>query len=214
MPKRVGITYRLEGKLVPYVKAVSAAGLEPVPLLPPGPGSLEGLDGLLVSGGSDLNPALYGQSRQPESDDPDDERDRMELALTREALEAGLPLLCICRGMQLLNVALGGDLIQHLSQEGHLARGVDEAHTVTPEPDTVLAGITGTAPYTVNSRHHQAVRRVGTDLVIAARAPDGIVEALEIPGRRFVVGVQWHPEERVPSHVADARLFEAFAREL
>lgn len=214
MSKRVGITYRLDGKLVPYAKAVSAAGLEPVPLLPPGPGSLEGLDGLLVSGGSDLNPALYGQSRQPESDDPDDERDRMELALTREALEAGLPLLCICRGMQLLNVALGGDLIQHLSQEGHLARGVDDAHSITPEPDTVLARITGTAPYTVNSRHHQAVRRVGTDLVIAARAPDGIVEALEIPGRRFVVGVQWHPEERVPSHVPDTRLFEAFAREL
>ncbi|MCC6394583.1 MAG: gamma-glutamyl-gamma-aminobutyrate hydrolase family protein [Bryobacterales bacterium] len=215
MAKLVGITYRLEEKLVPYAKAVRAVGLEPVPLLPPGPVSLEGLDGLLISGGTDLNPALYGQRRHRESDEPDDERDRMELALAREALEAGLPLLCICRGMQLLNVALGGDLIQHLDRPGmHRVPGVDDAHPVTPEPDTALARITGAASYTVNSRHHQAVQRAGKDLVISARSPDGIAEALEIPGLRFVVAVQWHPEDRVPSHVPDTRLFEAFAQAL
>lgn len=213
--KRVGITYRLEEKLAPYAKAIRAVGLEAAPLLPPGPVSLEGLDGLLISGGTDVNPALYGQKRHPESDEPDDERDRMELALAREALEAGLPLLCICRGMQLLNVALGGDLLQHLSHsERHRVPGVDDAHPVTPEPDTALARITGTVPYTVNSRHHQAVQRAGKDLVISARSPDGIVEALEIPGRRFVVAVQWHPEDRVPSHIPDTRLFEAFAQAL
>ncbi|MCC6368086.1 MAG: gamma-glutamyl-gamma-aminobutyrate hydrolase family protein [Bryobacterales bacterium] len=213
--KRVGITYRLEEKLAPYAKAIRAVGLEAAPLLPPGPVSLEGLDGLLISGGTDVNPALYGQKRHPESDEPDDERDRMELALARKALEAGLPLLCICRGMQLLNVALGGDLLQHLSHsERHRVPGVDDAHPVTPEPDTALARITGTVSYTVNSRHHQAVQRAGKDLVISARSPDGIVEALEIPGRRFVVAVQWHPEDRVPSHIPDTRLFEAFAQAL
>ena len=213
--RRVGITYRLGEKLAPYADAVRYVGLEAVPLSAPGPHRLDGLDGLLVSGGTDLDPALYGQAPQVELETPDGERDAMELELTLAALRADLPLLCICRGMQILNVALGGDLVQHLAATDlHRQRGVPDAHEVEAVEGSRLAEIAGALRFAVNSRHHQAVGRLGRDLLVTARSTDGVIEAMEVPGRKFVVAVQWHPEDRVPSRAPDTRLFEAFARVL
>ncbi|MBI3208524.1 MAG: gamma-glutamyl-gamma-aminobutyrate hydrolase family protein [Candidatus Solibacter usitatus] len=212
MPPRAGITYRFAEKLPPYADAVRFAGLEPVPILPPGPESLRGLDALLISGGNDLNPDLYGQQPHSEAEQHDDERDQMEIRLLRLALDADLPVLCICRGLQLMNVALGGSLIQHLpSTEAHRQRGIADAHGVRLEQSAQLSGIVGAGEFTVNSRHHQAVHSIGKGLVATAWSNDGVVEALELPGKRFAIAVQWHPEDRVPSHTPDTRLFQAFA---
>jgi putative glutamine amidotransferase len=210
--KRIGITYRFEEKYPPYRDAVVSVGLEPVPIVPPGPDSLDGLDGLLLAGGTDLNPGLYGQSRHPESDDPDDERDAMEIRLLRQALDADLPVLSICRGLQLFNVALGGDLIQHLEQTAlHRRRGVAEAHPVQAVAGTRLAAIVGTKEFPVNSRHHQAAGRIAPGVIVSAWSADGVVEGLELAQKRFAVAVQWHPEDRVFSHSEDTALFRAFA---
>lgn len=214
-PPRVGITYRFEEKLIPYAAAARAVGLDPVPLLPPGPASLAGLDGLIISGGDDIDPALYGQTPHPETEEPDAARDAMELRLLHLALEADLPVLCICRGMQLFNVALGGDLIQHLpATELHRQRGVTDVHAVETLASTRLAQIFTDPVFEVNSRHHQAVGKVAPGLVASLVSSDGLVEGLELPGKRFALGVQWHPEDRVPSHGPDTALFQAFARSL
>lgn len=209
---RIGITYRFEEKYGPYRHAVTAVGLEAVPIVPPGVESLAGLDGLLISGGTDLDPGLYGQAAHAESEPPDEERDGMELRLLREALEKKLPVLCICRGLQLFNVALGGDLVQHLEQtELHRQRGVTDAHPIQLVAGTRLAAIVGGEGFRVNSRHHQAAGRIAPGLVVSALAEDGVVEGLELRGHPFALAVQWHPEDRVPGRTQDTGLFRAFA---
>ncbi|MFN7936130.1 MAG: gamma-glutamyl-gamma-aminobutyrate hydrolase family protein [Bryobacteraceae bacterium] len=210
--QRIGITYRFEEKYPPYRDAVRAVGLEPVPILPPGIDSLQGLDGLLIAGGTDLNPSLYHQDSHPENEVPDDERDAMEIRLLQLALASNLPVLCICRGLQLFNVALGGDLLQHLDQTPlHRQRGVTDAHPVDIVPGTRLAAIVGPHSFPVNSRHHQAAGRVAPGLIVSARSTDGIIEGLELPSHRFAVAVQWHPEDRVPERAEDTALFREFA---
>jgi gamma-glutamyl-gamma-aminobutyrate hydrolase PuuD len=185
--------------LVPaaYTASVTRAGGLPVPI-PPLDGStelLDLLDGLVFTGGSDLNPAMYGQEPHPESVGFHDERDRAELALIREALQRDMPVLGICRGMQLLNVALGGDLHQHLGSATHKGPpGRYTFHEVTVDPGTRLADVLGAGTRT-HSCHHQAPDRLGTGLRQSARAEDGTVEAVELPSARFTVGVLWHPEE-------------------
>ncbi|MDX3096828.1 gamma-glutamyl-gamma-aminobutyrate hydrolase family protein [Streptomyces sp. ME19-03-3] len=151
------------------------------------------LDGLVISGGPDVEPARYGAEPDPRTGPPGRERDAWELALVDAALAAGLPLLGICRGMQLLNVALGGTLTQHV--DGHLgpAVGVFGGHTVKPVPGTRYAAAVPEA-VTVPTYHHQAVDCLGHGLVVGAHAEDGTPEAVELPGDRFVLGVQWHPE--------------------
>ncbi|MBI3684743.1 MAG: gamma-glutamyl-gamma-aminobutyrate hydrolase family protein [Acidobacteria bacterium] len=212
MASRVGITYRNEEKLEPYAAAVKYAGLDPAPLRASGPYSLDGLDGLLLAGGADVNPELYHQTRHEENESPDDERDGMEMELLAQALDQDMPVLAICRGMQLFNVFHRGDLIQNLDNAvRHRQRGVTDVHPVTVIAGTRLARIVGTAAFAVNSRHHQAAGTIGRGLVVSARSDDGVVEGLERPDRRFALGVQWHPEDRVPSHEPDTRLFEAFA---
>lgn len=212
MARRVGITYRFEEKLAPYAAALRHAGLDPVPLAAPGPHSLAGLDGLLISGGTDLDPQLYGEEPHAETEPPDSERDEMELWLLRDAIDQDMPVLAICRGMQLFNVAFGGTLAQHLKTvDTHRRRGAMDAHTVKAAAGTKLASIVGDAEFAVNSRHHQGVAAVGQGLVVSARAADKAVEALELPGKRFAVAVQWHPEDRVPDREADTKLFAAFA---
>lgn len=213
MAARVGITYRFEEKLAPYARALRAVGVEPVPLLAPGPVNLAGLDGLLVSGGTDVDPRLYGQEAAEETEAPDGERDAMEWRLLREALAGDVPVLAICRGMQMFNVVRGGTLQQHLSvADRHRVRGVFDAHELEVTAGSQLAGAARCLRYGVNSRHHQGIDRVGVGLVVTARAPeDGVIEALEMPGRRFVVAVQWHPEDRVEESEEDRLLFEAFA---
>ncbi|MDT3400180.1 gamma-glutamyl-gamma-aminobutyrate hydrolase family protein [Streptomyces sp. B1866] len=157
------------------------------------------LDGLVVAGGPDVEPVRYGAGPHPRTGPPARERDAWELALIDAALAGGVPLLGICRGMQLLNVARGGTLVQHLpdvvGHEGHVGPpGAFGRHEVRPVPGTLLAAAVP-EPCTVPTRHHQAVDRLGAGLVASAHAADGTVEAVELPGAAsFVLGVQWHPE--------------------
>ncbi|HTM47363.1 MAG TPA: gamma-glutamyl-gamma-aminobutyrate hydrolase family protein [Bryobacteraceae bacterium] len=212
MSKRVGVTFRNPEKVVPYEQALLAVGVEPVRLHPDSPGSLEGLDGLLLTGGTDVNPARYGQEPHKSNDEPDDPRDRMETALLASALERDLPVLAICRGMQLFNVAHGGTLEQHV--ENHRRPGVSGAHRIGVEPRTRLADAMGFGSHVVNSRHHQVVGRIGDSLRVSARSEEGYAEALERQDKRFAVAVQWHPEDLVAIRPEARRLFEAFAASL
>ncbi|HSB15254.1 MAG TPA: gamma-glutamyl-gamma-aminobutyrate hydrolase family protein [Bryobacteraceae bacterium] len=191
-----------ESKRGSYRDALNGAGIQPVENVT----TLAGLDGLLLAGGTDIDPALYGASRQPETDEPDQARDRLESALLHEALDRDLPVLAICRGVQLFNVALGGTLTQHL--EGHRFPGRPEVHRIQIASGSRLESILGVDDYGVNSRHHQCVDKVASGLVVTARAPDNVVEALELPGKRFVLAVQWHPEARTDG--PDSQIFEAF----
>lgn len=193
----------LDAALVPasYVRAVSAAGGAPL-LVPPGASvdeTLEVVDGLVFSGGSDLDPSLYGASAHAETAGVVRERDDFELALMEAALDADVPLLAVCRGSQVLNIARGGGIEQHLpdvvGHPGHRdTPGVFSDHGVNVEAGTRLASIVGESA-DVKSHHHQGFGPLGAGLVQSAAAPDGTVEALEDPTRRFAVGVLWHPEE-------------------
>ena len=163
-----------------------------------------------------MNPALYGEAAVPETDSPDEERDAVEGALIREALTRDLPLLAICRGMQILNVQLGGSLVQHLQNVSrHVKRTPDRglpAHRVAIEPNTLLASIANRSTWEVNSRHHQAVARLGNGLRICARdLEDETIEGVELPGKRYVLAVQWHPENQAVADSEQRRLFESFA---
>jgi gamma-glutamyl-gamma-aminobutyrate hydrolase PuuD len=180
-----------------YVRSVSRAGGMPV-VIPPVDGAdalLDDLDALVFTGGSDINPAVYGQEAHPESAGFYDHRDRAELLLMRGALGRGMPVLGICRGMQVMNVARGGDLIQHLDGDTHKGPpGTYTFHQVAPVAGSRLEAVLG-AEVRTHSCHHQAPGRIGTGLVVAATAEDGTVEAVEDPAAPFTVGVLWHPEE-------------------
>jgi putative glutamine amidotransferase len=206
----------LDAALVPaaYVRAVVRAGGVPL-LVPPGASAeetLDAVDGLVFSGGSDLDPELYGEEAHPQTDGVVRERDDFELELMRAALARDLPLLAICRGSQVLNVALGGDLEQHVpdrvAADTHKQTpGVFADHDVEVVGGTKLAAIVGDRT-DVKSHHHQGYGALGEGLRESARAPDGTVEALEDPARRFTLGVLWHPEEG-----EDLALFEALVAE-
>jgi putative glutamine amidotransferase len=211
--------WELPAALVPwfYVESVERAGGRAL-LVPP---STEGvaetiaaLDGLIFSGGIDIDPAQYGHERHPSTDPAQVHRDEGELALLAAALEADLPTLAICRGFQLLNVLRGGDLIQHLPEtvghEGHReVLGTFSEHPVEVKDGTRLASILGPRHEGVKSSHHQGIGRVGEGLVETAWAQDGSLEGLEDPSRRFAVAVLWHPEMEED----DKRLFEALVEE-
>ncbi|MDQ6706165.1 MAG: gamma-glutamyl-gamma-aminobutyrate hydrolase family protein [Acidobacteriota bacterium] len=217
MTKRVGVTYGAGDTIGPYTRALESVGLEVVPISPDVPASLAGLDGLLLTGGCDVNPQLYGEEPHPETDEPDDARDELEAALLKQALESDLPVLAICRGMQLFNVVHGGTLVQHLDRcDRHRVKNCDPVHDVSTEPGsklaTALGGEPGVAPVHVNSRHHQGIGAVGKGLVVTARdVEDGMIEGLERPGKRFAVAVQWHPEDQSHGDPVQKRLFEKFA---
>lgn len=174
------------------------------------------VQGLLLAGGVDVDPRLYGQKRGPRTDRPHKERDEQELALLRQALERDIPALCICRGHQLLNVAMGGSLVQHIPDEAHRWTQAGESawHEVRLDGDGRIAGVYGKgAVLRVNSRHHQGVapEGVGKGLRVTGMSPDGWVEAVEGESQRWLVGVQWHPE-RPEMHPDSDRLFEAFVQ--
>ncbi|WP_338675552.1 gamma-glutamyl-gamma-aminobutyrate hydrolase family protein [Streptomyces sp. SCSIO 30461] len=190
--------WQLPAALLPvgYPRLVQAAGGIAAMLPPDVPERaarvVARLDGLVVAGGPDVEPVHYGAAPDPRTGPPARERDGWELALIHAALESGTPLLGICRGMQLLNVALGGTLVQHM--EGHAkAPGVFSHHPVTPVPGTRYADLVPEVS-SVPTYHHQSVDRLGTGLIASAHADDGTVEAVELPGRGWAVGVQWHPE--------------------
>ena len=209
--------WHLPAALVPlaYVDAVERAGGRAL-VVPPAEEDIEqtldALDGIVFSGGADVDPAHYGAEAHPETDSPQLRRDAGELALLQAALERDMPTLAICRGFQLLNVARGGDLVQHLPEmTGNDAHkqvpGEFAVHPVEVRAGSRLAGIVGSAA-DVTSHHHQALGRVGEGLVESAWAADGTLEAVEDPSLRFAVGVQWHPEAG-----EDAALFEALVEQ-
>ncbi len=218
MNKRVGVTFSKEDRVKPYEEALRLVGVEPVRISPGDNIGLDQVDGLLLTGGTDLNPALYGQPPRPETEAPDDPRDAMESALLRQALDRDMPVLAICRGLQLLNVAHGGTLVQHLpNTPKHERRDTerrDPVHEVVIAPGSRLAGVLERETAAVNSRHHQAVDRVGAGLSVAGRDEEGLVEALERSDKRFVVAVQWHPEDQASSDPVQRRLFQKFAQSL
>jgi putative glutamine amidotransferase len=203
--------------LVPlaYVRAIEKAGGRPL-VVPPSEEAIEEtlgvLDGILFSGGSDLDPELYGAELHPETTGVREERDRAEMALLTAALERDMPVLAVCRGSQVLNVALGGDIVQHLPEivghEGHRHTPGDWSdHEVKLEPGSRVGELLGErAP--VKSHHHQGYGKIGEGLREAGWADYGTVEALEDPSKRFTVGVLWHPEEG-----EDMALFEALVEE-
>jgi gamma-glutamyl-gamma-aminobutyrate hydrolase PuuD len=209
--------WRLPAALIPldYVEAVERAGGRPVLIPPSEEGveeTLEALDGIVFSGGADVDPSFYGADPHPETDTPQARRDAGELALLRAALERDMPTLAICRGFQLLNVARGGDLIQHLPEKvGHdqhkQVPGTFSEHPVEVKDGTRLASMISATPG-VTSHHHQSIGRVGEGLVETAWASDGTLEGIEDPSRRFAIGVQWHPEAG-----ADEGLFEGLVEE-
>jgi anthranilate synthase component 2/putative glutamine amidotransferase len=193
-----------------YADAVAESGGEPV-LLPTGAVSAEAvgrLDGLVLAGGADVDPARYDEEAGPHTTSTRPERDASEIALLQAALDRDLPLLAICRGMQLLNVLLGGTLIQHVPDvpgaEAHqLGLGLFAAREVRTAPESAVGALLGPS-VTVDCHHHQALDRVASGVIPCAWAEDGLVEAVEVPGRRFCLGVQWHPEAG-----EDRRLFAA-----
>jgi putative glutamine amidotransferase len=221
MPLRVAIPRWPEVQLEwlhNYHDRLRDAGLDTVDATDASLG-LQGCDGLLLTGGVDVDPALYHESPHALTQAPVPGRDAMELALLRQALALDLPVLAICRGMQLLNVGLGGSLLQHIEHGGHVVDegNVSSWHEVSVEGGTKLFGVLGASRAMVNSRHHQAVTpdRLAPGLRITAMSDDRLVEGVEGESHRWLVGVQWHPErieEESPGFVLDSkRLFEEFA---
>src|ERR1700683_930187 len=228
---RVGDPYRTRNeeltgpgtKLGNYLDAVRQAGAEPVPvsvLLPPSElrQLAQTLDGVVLSGSpADVDPARFGAARRPECADPDPDRERTDYALLEHAFAEHKPVLAICFGTQSLNVFLGGTLIQDIpsaihttiEHEWHREEGAPEPfHAARIEPGSQLAQLAGTKEARVNSSHHQSVKDPGQGLRIAARAPDGVVEAIEWTGdSNWVMGVQWHPERMAATDVLAQSLF-------
>lgn len=208
-----------------YSRAVEAAGgiplLLPVPRDPDtGIGMLSALDGLLLAGGADVSPRFYEEEPVVGIGEVDAARDVFEIALTRKAVEAGMPVLGICRGIQLMAVAMGGSLYQDIYaqaqgclQHNQKAPKDVNTHRVTLETGSCLRELIGTSPVWVNSNHHQAVKRIPPGFQVCARAGDGIIEGIERPGAGFLVGVQWHPEGPWQYDPSSRRLFEGLVRE-
>lgn len=207
-----------------YTDALARAGLLPVVVPPLDAGAagalLDRMDGLVLTGGEDVESRLYGAPPHPKAEAPNPQRDRWEIALARAARDRQMPTLAICRGVQLANVAFGGSLIQDIAGEraGALPHAHDDVratrvHAVTVEAGSRLAGALNATRLTVNSLHHQALDRVGGGLRVVARADDGIIEAAEWAGDDWwMVGVQWHPEELDDGPEPwDRALFAAFA---
>jgi putative glutamine amidotransferase len=206
----------------PYVQSVINAGGIPVLIPMDLPNDdldvlLDGLDGILFTGGYDVDPHLYGSKPQPKDEGVDIGRDRLEIHLTSRLIVSSKPFLGICRGCQLINVAMGGSLYQHLPEQLPGAIQHDNhdqprdylAHSVTIDRGSTLAKVLASEQTLVNSLHHQGVRQLASGLQATAISPDGLVEAFELPGHPFALAVQWHPEE-LQEHEVMRKLFLAF----
>lgn len=212
-----------------YTRAVEQAG--GIPVILPVTSDAEAakrylgvIDGLLLSGGADIAPQRYGQTPHATVNDVEPDRDETELALARVALAQDMPVFAICRGIQTLNVALGGTLYQDLPSEfpSEIAhRQTDKgltrdvfSHDMVIEPNSRLHDIVNALEIRINSLHHQAVRDVAAGFVVTGHAPDNVVEAMEMPSKRFVLAVQYHPEEIAPHDAHSRQLFSAFVAAL
>jgi putative glutamine amidotransferase len=212
-----------------YIEELRKVGAVPwlIPLIPHDPDTLgeifSHLDGVFITGGVDVDPARYGEPKTPLCGTTDPDRDAVEIALLKHALERNLPVLAVCRGLQILNVACGGTLYQDVTTQVPAALKHDHfptrenpsrkylAHDVTVKANTRLADILGEAVVPVNSMHHQAIKDLAPSLAATAYAPDGIIEGVEGTGGQFLVAVQWHPEELTETQPGMARLFSTFA---
>ena len=210
-----------------YVTALESAGLIPLIVPPLSSASaaaaiMDSVSGLVLTGGEDVDPARYGEKRHEKVRYVNAARDTTEAALIEEAKARGKPVLAICRGIQILNVALGGTLVQDIPSQCDTRIAHDEdsprdtrSHEISVEPGSLIARAIGTEHLTVNSFHHQSVKRVADGMRVTARSPDGIIEGLESTGDWWVMAVQWHPEEMTDSPEPwDRGLFKAFARKL
>lgn len=214
MTDKVLVVYEDLAEVQPYRKAVEASGGEPVLHAAEQSLTLGSCSGLLLTGGVDVNPELYGEAPEPQTQDPNPTRDAVETDLINEALSRDIAILAICRGMQILNVCLGGSLVQHLPTTArHVRRTVNRgepAHLIEVKRGTLLDKIMLKPTLQVNSRHHQAVARLGEGVRICATDPsDGTVEALDLPRHKYVLGVQWHPENQMRAP-AQRNLFRSF----
>ena len=211
-----------------YVTALERAGLVPL-IVPPlssteaASSVLDSVSGLVLTGGEDVDPARYGEKRHEKVRSVNVARDATEAALVEEARARGLPVFAICRGIQILNVALGGTLVQDIPSQCRTDIDHDEegartsrTHEVSIEPGSLIAGAVGTEHLSVNSFHHQSVKRVADGMKVTARSPDGVIEGIESTDEKWwVMGVQWHPEEMTDSAEPwDRGLFKAFAKQL
>lgn len=205
-----------------YADAVFRAGALPV-LLPLTDNEeamkemLRRIDGLILTGGADVCPESYGEEKLPCCGETEPRRDKMEFALCRMALEMDMPILAICRGHQVLSCVLGGNMYQDIAEQfgkdlKHPQYDIprDKVHGMTVEKDSLLRQITGLERFEVNSRHHQAVKTPGKGLKVNAYAPDGLIEGVELPGKKFVLGIQWHPEALGDRYPEAQALFNAF----
>lgn len=219
---RVGVTTGEEERIERYLARVRDSGLEPVTLNKPGK-SLEGCAGLVLTGGVDIDPARYGEERHPRTQQPNPTRDDVEFGLLHEAIERDLPVLAICRGLQVVNVVMGGSLVQHIEDWSHVplkdAPSYDDRTSARHEVQVsgVLKDLFGADRVEVNSRHHQAVTkdRLAPGLEVLSMSDDGYVEGAIDPVKRWVLCVQWHPEREdafIPGFDEQSRkLFAAFA---
>ena len=210
-----------------YVTALESAGLIPLIVPPLSRASaaaviLDSVSGLVLTGGEDVDPARYGEKRHEKIRSINAARDATEIALIEEAKARGKPILAICRGIQILNVALGGTLVQDIPSQLDTKIAHDEdsprnsrSHDISIEPGSLIAKAVGTEHCTVNSFHHQSVKRVADGMRVTARSPDGVIEGLESADDWWVIAVQWHPEEMTDSPEPwDRGLFKAFAQQL
>ncbi|MDQ3541752.1 MAG: gamma-glutamyl-gamma-aminobutyrate hydrolase family protein [Chloroflexota bacterium] len=220
-------TFRRYAAATTYTEAIEAAGGVPV-VIPPQSGNIAEIiavvDGLLISGGGDIRPDLYGDSEVHDATSGiHDLRDELEIALVREATSRDIPMLCICRGIQVLNVALGGTIIQdiaaqysteieHRQQENGI-RKEDPSHTVTLTPGSLLARTYEADEISVNSFHHQAIRDLAPELEINGVSTDEVVEGVSHPGSSWILGVQWHPEMMFRDHPEHLKPFAALVAE-
>ena len=209
---------RADRNAAAYRDALVEHGAQVAEIRPGGAAAdLAGIDGVLLTGGGDLDPRHYGQMPHPKAGKPDRARDELELTVAREAIERKLPILGICRGVQVLGVALGGQLVQDIGSElpapeEHSSRATDRTarHWVELAPGSRLAEVMHGRRIRVNSFHHQANSVLAPGVVRAAWCADGVTEAIEAEGARFVVGVQWHPERMWRRSPRQRRLFAAF----
>jgi len=223
MSPRIGVTATNAAKAQSYMDALQMLGATPVWLqndAVQAEADLKRLDGILVSGGPDIEPHHFGEELHPKTEATVPHRDAYELGLIKAAWQRDVPMLAICRGVQVMNVALGGSLIQHVPDvvngdvDHHSGHDISERHIVEIEADSNLGAIIAQQRFPTNSTHHQALAEVAEPLRITARTSDGIIEAVEsIPPRRFWIGVQWHPERTFPKGDAPSEaILRAFVK--
>lgn len=220
----IGVTFKtdiVDNQSKNYTNAVKKCGGEPIILFPGGPtANLAEMDGLLLTGGGDIHPDYFDEKEHPTLSYVNKARDELEIRLYQKALETDIPVFGICRGIQVMSVAMGGSLYQDIPSqfpppalEHSRIRGDDSQHPIDIDKGSLLSQLTGVNRAKVNSAHHQAVKDIGEGFVVTARAKDGVIEAMENPSKRFMLGVQYHPERmlKVPDLEQHAtKLFTAF----